>query len=205
MDPDERDLVRRCRARDQAACTALVEAYGRMVGTVIWRATGDSTAVEDLAQDVFLRVFRALPYFDARAKLSTWIYTIAHRVAIDHLRQRGRWREHPFPAHNDASDSDRLRFATTVPAVGLMDPEAIAMREQMECLVRDGLAQLPDRYRLPLVYTAIDGLDYAAVAEMLGVPLGTVKTLVFRGKHMLKEWIAAALKAPAGRKVSDAV
>ncbi len=69
---------------DQDACTALVEAYARMVGTVIWRATGDGNAVEDLAQETFLRVFRALPYFDARAKLSTWIYRIAHRVAIDH-------------------------------------------------------------------------------------------------------------------------
>lgn len=203
MDGDERDLVQRCLAGDQAACAGLVEAYGRMVGTVIWRATGDGKAVEDLAQEVFLRVFRALPYFDGRAKLSTWIYTIAHHVAIDHLRQAGRWREDPLAAHND--DSDPLRL-DRLPAAGVIDPETIAMREQMECLVRDGLAQLPDRYRVPLVYTAIDGLDYATVAEMLGVPLGTVKTLVFRGKHMLKDWIAAALEArPAGRKVSDAV
>ena len=61
-----------------------------MVGTVIWRATGDHDVVEDLAQETFLRVFRGLPYFDQRAKLSTWIYTIAHRVAIDHRRQTGR-------------------------------------------------------------------------------------------------------------------
>ena len=58
-----------------------------MVGTVIWRATGNHDTVEDLAQETFLRVFRGLGYFDARSKLSTWIYTIAHRVAIDHARQ----------------------------------------------------------------------------------------------------------------------
>ena len=61
-----------------------------MVGTVIWRATGDHDVVEDLAQETFMRVFRGLPYFDRRAKLSTWIYTIAHRVAIDHRRQTAR-------------------------------------------------------------------------------------------------------------------
>ena len=80
MDRDEQELVQRCRMGDQAACTALLEECARMVGTVVWRATGDSAAVEDLVQDVFLRVFRALPDFGGRAKLSTWIYTIAHRT-----------------------------------------------------------------------------------------------------------------------------
>ena len=87
MDRDERELVRRCLDGNQDACASLVQEYAQMVGTVIWRATGDHAVVEDLAQETFLRVFRGLPYFDARAKLSTWIYTIAHRVAIDHLRQ----------------------------------------------------------------------------------------------------------------------
>ena len=93
MGRDEGNLVRRCLAGDQEACADLVQGYARMVGTVIWRATGDHDAVEDLAQETFLRVFRGLPHFDARAKLSTWIYTIAHRVAIDHLRKMSGTRE----------------------------------------------------------------------------------------------------------------
>jgi RNA polymerase sigma-70 factor (ECF subfamily) len=88
VDRDERGLVEACLAGNQEACANLVNAYARMVGTVIWRATGDREVVDDLAQETFLRVFRALPLFDARARLSTWIYTIAHRVAIDHLRSR---------------------------------------------------------------------------------------------------------------------
>jgi len=84
---DEKDLVRKCLAGDQAACTSLVDAYSRLVGTVIWRATNNPDCVEDLVQETFLRVFRGLTYFDDRAKLSTWIFTIAHRVAIDHLRK----------------------------------------------------------------------------------------------------------------------
>ena len=108
MERDENDLVRRCLAGDQNACANLVEAYARMVGTVIWRATGDRQIVEDLAQETFLRVFRALIYFDRRARLSTWIYTIAHRVAIDHLRKARRWREEPLML-NDHEMSDAVK------------------------------------------------------------------------------------------------
>ena len=203
MERDERDLVQRCLAGDQDACTGLVEAYARMVGTVIWRATGDGNAVEDLAQETFLRIFRALPYFDARAKLSTWIYTIAHRVAIDHLRKAGRSLEEPLTVRDDDRDAlllDRL------PASDVIDPEAAPAREEIDRLVRDGVAQLPEKYRLPLVYAAIDGLDYPTIASILGVPLGTVKTLVFRGKRMLKERIVAALEArTTGREVANAL
>ena len=187
MGRDEGNLVRRCLAGDQDACADLVHGYARMVGTVIWRATGNHDAVEDLAQETFLRVFRGLPYFDARAKLSTWIYTIAHRVAIDHLRKMSGTRE----------DADEL-LLDRLPASGVIDPEASATREEIDRLVRDGLMQLPEKYRLPLAYAAIDGLDYETIATMLAVPLGTVKTLVFRGKRMLKERIVAALAARTG-------
>ena len=181
MDRDDGNLVRRCLAGDQEACASLVARFARLVGTVIWRATGDAVAVEDLAQETFLRVFRGLPYFTARAKLSTWIYTIAHRVAIDHLRKSGR-----DPEQSDDVDLE----ASPSPVV---DPLSAVARDEIERLVHEGLAQLPEKYRVPLVYAAIDGLDYETIAAMLGVPVGTVKTLVFRGKRMLKERIVVTL------------
>jgi RNA polymerase sigma-70 factor (ECF subfamily) len=92
VESDERDLVARCLAGDQRAAAELVERYARMIGTVIWRTTGSQDDVADLTQETFLRVFRALPYFDARARLTTWIYTIAHRVTIDYARRSGRGR-----------------------------------------------------------------------------------------------------------------
>ena len=203
VEGSERDLIRRCLAGDQDACHGLVEAYSRMVGTVIWRATEDGNAVEDLAQETFLRVFRALPYFDRRAKLSTWIYTIAHRVAIDHRRKAGRSVEEPLTAWDDDCDARRL---DRLPASGVIDPEGAAVRAELDRLVRDSVARLPEKYRLPLLYAAIDELDYATIAAMLGVKLGTVKTLVFRGKRMLKDQITAALKPlPARHEVSDAM
>ncbi len=196
MEHDENTLVRSAVAGDDSACEALVGRYSRMVGTVIWRATGDEAIVEDLAQETFIKVFRALASFDGRGKLSTWIYTIAHRVAVDHLRKTGRWKmESLTQAHDDGTDP-----VEKLPLAGGMDPEAELFRAEAGRLVRDGLRQLPDKYRVPLVYAAIEGLDYATIAEMMHMPMGTLKTLVFRGKQMLKQKIIAAVAAtPEGR------
>lgn len=187
MHRDDGGLVRRCLKGDQDACTELVDRFARMVGTVIWRATGDQHAVEDLAQETFLRVFRGLPYFDARAKLSTWIFTIAHRVAVDHLRQAGRWRE-------QLADDHRDDLLARMPA-DTADPETVVARDELDHLVREQLEELPDKYRLPVLYAAIEGLDHDTIGAMLGVQPGTVKTLVFRGKQMLKQRMDAALAA----------
>jgi RNA polymerase sigma-70 factor, ECF subfamily len=178
-----------CLAGDEDACTRLVDSHARMVGTVIWRATGDHRIVEDLAQETFLRVFRALPSFDRRAKLSTWIYTIAHRVAIDYLRKVGRWQHEDFVL----SDDDLATGVEQLPAPMVASPDAVFLREEQIRLVREALARLPDKYRLPLVYAAIEGLDYPTIAVMLGVTVGAVKTLVFRGKRMLKDELSDAL------------
>ena len=191
MARDDRELVRACLAGDQGACTTLVEAYVRMVGTVIWRATGRRDVIEDLTQETFLRTFKALQYYDARARLSTWIYTIAHNVAIDHLRRTAGERIDTLIWRADEGEDERQE--QDVESVEL-NPEAQLARAESERLVREGLARLPVKYRVPVMYAAIDGLDYPSIAGMLNVPLGTVKTLIFRGKRMLKEDIAQRLR-----------
>ena len=183
MDRDERQLVRRCQGRDEDACAQLVETYARMVGTVIWRAAGDHDVVEDLAQETFLMVFRGLPYFDQRAKLSTWIYTIAHRVAIDHRRQTAR--------RPDGSNEANVGFENR-PSSGL-DPELAASKSELDRIIYEQLERLPDKYRLPLVYAAIEELDHGTIARMLKIRRGTVKTLVFRGRQLLRERVDAVL------------
>jgi RNA polymerase sigma-70 factor, ECF subfamily len=194
VNPDERGLVRRCLVRDQDAWTELVEKYAQMAGTVIWRTTGDHSAVEDLAQETFLRVFRGLPYFDARAKLSTWIYTIAHRVAVDHLRQARRSPEEFATGERGLADRPTPE----------RNPETAAASEEIDRIVRDELARLPDKYRLPLVYAAIDALDYRTIGAMLKVRPATVKTLVFRGKAMLKARVDAVMQRATHRERSHA-
>lgn len=182
MDDNEQALVDEVLSGDQAAAARLVNDYARMVGTVIWRATGDDGVVEDLAQETFLRVFRALAYFDSRGKLSTWIYTIAHRVAIDHLRRNSRRRETALP---DGSEEMPADFAT---------PEEELAQAELCAVVQREMARLPEMYRLALQYTAMEELDGRTVAAMMGIPPGTLKTYVFRGKKMLKEKILYAMQ-----------
>ena len=166
----------------------LVHNYSRMVGTVLWRATGDDRVVEDLSQETFLRVFRALSYFDSRGKLSTWIYTIANRVAIDHLRKTGRLREEALGDRRGAEFREE-RADSESPG-----PEAMLEQNEIRGIVQRELARLPEEYRLALVYTAIDELDYQTVAAMMRIPVGTLKTYVFRGKKILKDTISHAMR-----------
>jgi RNA polymerase sigma-70 factor (ECF subfamily) len=193
VDHDERELVRQCLDGNQAACARLVQEYAQMVGTVIWRATSDHDAVEDLAQETFLRVFRGLRYFDARSKLSTWIYTIAHRVAIDHLR-------HVRLKADRKPEGFRLPIRGSRRPSGLRsglgetsDPESAAAHEELDGIVRRELNALPEKYRLPLVYATLDELDYQTIAAMLKVKPGTVKTLVFRARQLLRERVELVL------------
>ena len=87
MEAEEQQWLRHCAAGEPAACRELVEQHARVAGTIILRTLGREAPVEDLVQETFLRVFRALPEFEGRAKLSTWICTIARRVALDELRR----------------------------------------------------------------------------------------------------------------------
>lgn len=186
MDGDERELIRRCLGGDQEACASLVERYAAMIGTIVWRATGEKDAVEDLSQETFLRMFRGLGYFDGRAKLSTWICTIAHHVAIDYRRRKanGRGKEWEGNERTLAELETRER-----------DPEQSALHAELDQLVRTQLALLPERYRLTLLYAAVDGMDYVTIGTMLGVKPGTVKTLIFRGRQLLRERMQIAMGA----------
>src|SRR5262249_35085491 len=139
-------------------------------------------------QETFLRAFRALPLFAGEAKLSTWLCTIAHRVAIDHVRKAARRKESSLPETEEEQDALFERRGEPAP-----DPEALVSRDEAERIVRVHLEELPEKYRLPLVYAAIEGLDYATIGAMLNAPVGTVKTLVFRAKQRLKAKVAAAL------------
>jgi len=170
-----------------------------VIGTIIWRATGDVGIVDDLAQETFLRAFKGLPLFEGDAKLSTWLCTIAHRVAIDHVRKTARLRESSLPESED--DQDALLEGHHEP---IHDPEALLSKAEAEHLIRTHVNELPDKFRLPLMYATVEGLDYATISAMLNVPVGTVKTLVFRAKQRLKTKIAAAIGSSPAIKVTHA-
>ncbi len=172
--------LRRAQRGDPAACRQLVERYQRAVFALISRVLGprrDAALVEDLAQETFLRVFRAIGGFSAlgKARLSTWILTIATRLAIDELRKQ------PPPAPLDEA-VDR------VPAAGRADDRA--RRKRIGDAIGRAVEGLAPEYRAAFVLRAYHDLSYADIARALEVDVGTVKSRLSRAKAALREALA---------------
>lgn len=174
MQVDEQALIERCRTGDDAAFSELVDRYKNLVYGLIFRMTGDRAGAEDLAQDVFLKVHRGIPYFRGEARLSTWIYRIVQNVCAQH--RGGRPPEVPL----DADNPERR------PREPGSDDAAFAGLETRDRLQK-ALAQLPPNYRLLVAAHYLNGVQYDALAEALNIPLGTVKTHLYRAKRRLRE------------------
>ena len=179
MDPaTERALVERCRAGDDDAFRELVDRYKDLVFALIARTVQDRGRAEDLAQDVFLRVHRGLPYFRGEARLSTWIYRIVANVCLQ----------------------DHGRAPRTAPLDEAQNAEALstADRQFTDLEVRDRLEKaikrLPANYRLLIAAHYLRGVQYEELAEALQLPLGTVKTQLYRAKQQLRRLLETDLR-----------
>ncbi|MCC7417758.1 MAG: sigma-70 family RNA polymerase sigma factor [Acidobacteria bacterium] len=176
----ERELVERCRRGDETAFQALVERYKDLVFALIARTVLDRSRAEDLAQDVFLRVHRGLPYFRGEARLSTWIYRIVANVCLqERSRPAVSIRQTPLdsPGAQVASASIDRRFAE------------LELRDRVE----KAIARLPARARLLIAAHYLEGVRYEELADALALPLGTVKTQLFRAKQQLRRILETEL------------
>jgi RNA polymerase sigma-70 factor, ECF subfamily len=171
---DERALVDRCRkGDDEAAFGELVDRYKNLVYAMVWRLTSDRGQVDDLAQEVFLKVYRGLPYFRGEARLSTWIYRIVANVCSE---ARGRPRmEVPLESREDGRKIEPV------------SPDQAFAGIEVRDRVEKALAQLPEPYRMIIAAHHLQGMKYEALAEALNIPLGTVKTHLHRAKRRLRE------------------
>jgi RNA polymerase sigma-70 factor (ECF subfamily) len=172
-DFDERALVERCRSGDDTAFGELVEHYKDLVYAVVYRMTTDRTQVDDLAQEVFLKVHRGLPYFRGDARLSTWIYRIVQNVCSQ--ARAARRPERPFEGP-DGTPAIEPQTSDTAFA-------DLELRDRLE----KAIARLPENYRLLIASHYLQGVQYEALAEALNIPLGTVKTHLYRAKRQLRE------------------
>lgn len=168
-DFDERALIERCRTGDDIAFGELVDRYKNLVYGMVWRMVSDRSQTDDLAQEVFLKVYRGLPYFRGDARLSTWIFRIVSNVC---------------------SQARSRRTAEVPGAVPLREPgSADASFAELELRDRldKAIAQLPENYRLLIAAHYLKGVQYEALAEALDIPVGTVKTHLYRAKRRLRE------------------
>jgi RNA polymerase sigma-70 factor (ECF subfamily) len=168
-DFDEEALIERCRTGDDIAFGELVERYKHLVYGMVWRLVSDRSQTDDLAQDVFLKVYRGLPYFRGEARLSTWIFRIVSNVCAQ-ARSR-RTAETPGAANPIERGRADVAFAD------------LELRDRLD----KAIAQLPEQQRLLIAAHYLDGVQYEALAEALDIPIGTVKTHLYRAKRRLRE------------------
>lgn len=180
MDPGDRELVARCRRGDQDGFRLLVERYQDVVVGMLCRAIPDRAVAEELAQDVFLRVHRGLPYFRGEARLATWIYRIVANTIADH-----RSRRRPVLVRLDAPAPRDAPARPLEPGVPATQSDDVVMND----LLVKAMATLPPHYQVVIAGYYLKGLQYEELAEALGMPLGTIKTHLHRAKRLLREYL----------------
>src|SRR6185436_5433628 len=180
--PQEIDsLIERCLKGDQRAWDEIVRLYWRKVFNVAYKFVGRQDEAEDLTQDIFLKLFKSLQTFDRRANFSTWLISVSRNLCIDHYRSMRR--EHDVVTHD--VDTTTLANASTIDS-----PLVLLERRDRVSLLRAALDRLAPTLRTAVMLRDIQELSYQEIAERLGVPEGTVKSRINRGRTELERQIA---------------
>jgi RNA polymerase sigma-70 factor (ECF subfamily) len=167
------ELIERCLAGDQEAWAAIVRQHWRKVFNLAYRFVGQHDEAEDLTQDIFLKIFRALHTFDRRANFQTWLISISRNLCIDHYRSRRKERE-LLAREIDAS--------LLSPTSRERSPDGRLEEVDARELVRTALRALPPTLREAVVLRDLQEFSYLEIANRLGVPEGTVKSRINRGR-----------------------
>lgn len=211
-DPDDqrdRDLVARAQQGEQAALSEWLERYQDRLFAVAYRMVGRREDAADVVQDVMIQLIKGLHRYDGRARVSTWAYRIAMNVSISHLRREGR-RRHPSldaPVGGEAgSGAVPGRDLLAAPDAG-PDHDAIVSAESRSAAgerVQDTLDRLADDHRAVLVMRDVLGMDYQQIAEAIDVPVGTIKSRLFRARIAFRAAAEGGSPEPDRRSSPDA-
>jgi RNA polymerase sigma-70 factor, ECF subfamily len=185
QDPDVR-LMLQVRDGDAAAFTELVLRYQNRLLTVLEHLVGNREQAEDLAQEVFVRVFKARQRYEPEAKFSTWLFTIANNIASNALRSRSRRREVGVPEGNGADSTPLSLDQLAKAASGAMPTRALDKAEQAE-MVRSAVAALSERQRMALLLAKFEGMSYQDIAQTMDLSVQAIKSLLSRARVNLKE------------------
>jgi RNA polymerase sigma factor (sigma-70 family) len=184
-------LIEQCLSGDQAAWEAVVRQHWRKVFNVAYKFVGKHDEAEDLAQDIFLKIFKALDTFDRRANFQTWIISIARNLCIDHYRSVRKERE-TIAREVDAGE--------LTPASGDVGPDGVLEQSDLRALLQRALEKLPVSLRTAVVLRDLQELSYQEIADRLRLPEGTVKSRINRGRLELARQIRRIQDhSPGGR------
>ena len=182
---DHDDLVA-ARTGDRAAFNRLVRKYQRRVYVFCHRMVNDSGEAEDLAQEVFVKVYDNIGRFREESKFSTWLYQIAKNLCLNRLKYLKRRSHFTSPSLDAAPAAGTEALAAEVADEG-KDPQSLAENRELQDALRRQIDALQDEYRTALVLRDIEGLSYEEIAEITQVPEGTVKSRIHRARNVLKE------------------
>jgi RNA polymerase sigma-70 factor (ECF subfamily) len=189
-DPDAL-LMLRVKRGDRVAFTELVEKYKQPVMNLVYRTLHDEAEAEDLAQVVFLQVYKSAKRYESRAKFSTWLFTIARNLCLNEIRRRSR---HPADsleeAHAEHEDQPRQQYEDKS---SVAPPEKL-LHGELAQKIEEALAGLPENQRTAILLCRQEELSYEEIAEILGCSLSATKSLIHRGRETLKEKLKPYLK-----------
>ena len=182
LDPDAA-LMLRVKQGDAAAFTQLVEKYKQPILNLVWRTVRDQTEAEDIAQNVFVQAWKSAPRYQATAKFSTWLFTIARNLCLNEFRRRSRHPAESLDQMRDDSDDQPLHQVVDKRITSAQDE---LLRGELELKVDAAIEALPENQRAALALCRQEELSYEEIAEVLGCSLSATKSLIHRARETLK-------------------
>lgn len=180
--PDEENvrLMLRVKEGDERAFEQLVETHQRAVIGTVARMLNNIDDAHDVAQQVFVRVWRSAPRYEPSAKFTTWLFTIMRNLVFNEMRRRGRKRE--------VSMEERLEEHHVEPATpDRTHPDTVVAQSELECAIDRAIQTLPEKQKLAVLLRRDVDMPYEEICEILGMSLSAVKSLLFRARNDLKE------------------
>lgn len=181
----DKQLVERVQKGDKRAFDLLVLKYQHKILSIISRYIKDSGEIHDVAQEAFIKAYRAIGNFRGDAAFYTWIYRIAINTAKNHLVSRGR-----RPPSSDVEVEDAEYYAGGDSLRDVSSPENQMMRDQMEQVVHKAIKDLPEDLRTAVTLREMEGLSYEEIADVMSCPVGTVRSRIFRAREAIDKQLA---------------
>jgi len=183
---DDEQLVWRVRSGDMQAFGVLVGRYQDRIFNLVLRMCSRRAEAEELAQDVFLRALERIDQFKGRSRFYTWLFRIAANLAISHRRRSRRIRFYSMDSIDDDPAPGQALTAETAERREA-NPADAAIAAETQAIVAAALEEMDEPFRIVLVLRDMQDMDYAEMAEVLGIPVGTVKSRLFRARCLMRE------------------
>ena len=195
-DPDAA-LMLRVKQGDMDAFEELVEKYKQPVMNIVYRTVPDATEAEDIAQHVFVQVYKSAHRYEISAKFSTWLFTIARNLSLNEIRRRSRHPADSLDQHFADEEEHGERQINDVKGFG--PPDALLQQELQE-KIDEALADLPENQRVALELCRQEDVSYEEIAKILDCSLSATKSIIHRAREVLKERLKPYLRTGAWRE-----